>query len=239
MCILIVKPAGALAPDVDTLANCWINNPDGAGVAYNESGRIVLRKGFDQFDKFARAVASIPTDSAALIHCRISTSGGVCAELTHPYPISNDVKALRKTKQVLKPLNNAHTHAVAHNGIFNSVDIIKGLNDTASVVANCLAPLQDAAVASGADIMSDKFDALVTLACGYSNKLAILDECGSVKRYGSGWIFDGGCWYSNDTYESWDAYCRRVGYSNKYARYRDYYELCDNDKDEGGDNLVY
>ena len=90
MCILIIKPNGVMTPSESTLKTCFERNPDGAGFSYNKNGKIILKKGFMTFDSFKKAVEKIPITSSALIHCRITTSGGTKPELTHPYPLDDE-----------------------------------------------------------------------------------------------------------------------------------------------------
>lgn len=196
MCILIVKPKGKICPPKETLEECFDRNPDGAGFSYNKNGVIVLRKGFMTFEDFYEATKKIPTDSTALIHCRIGTSGGNTQGLTHPYPLCNDYKKMQKITQVLRPTKDKKAYAVAHNGIFSDLETRKDVNDTCVFVANILNPLYEVSK----DILDDALDSVISR-CTDTSKIAILDNEGNCKMYGTGWIEDCGIYYSNSTYK--------------------------------------
>ena len=198
MCILIIKPKGVLTPNEETLKACFENNPDGAGFSYNKNGRVIIKKGFMSFEKFHKAVKNIPVDSTALIHCRISTSGGKTEGLTHPYPLSNDYKFMLKTTHALEPVDWEKAYAVAHNGVFSGLGHKTGVNDTCEFIANFIKPLQDI---SG-DILDDTLDPVINRLVDTS-RLAILDNQGNWKKYGNGWIEVDGVYYSNGTYKSY------------------------------------
>ena len=201
MCILLVKPKGKACPSKEILAECFVRNPDGAGFSYNKNGSIVLRKGFMNFADFYEATKKIPVESTALIHCRIGTSGGNTAGLTHPYPLCNDYKKMQKTTLLLKPTNGEKVYSVAHNGIFSELEIRKDVNDTCVFVANILNPLKEAVN----NILDEKLDSVISR-CVDSSRIAILDNDGNCKMYGSGWIEDCGIYYSNSTYRPYRTY---------------------------------
>ena len=201
MCILIVKPKGKMCPSKEILEECFDRNPDGAGFSYNKNGVIVLRKGFMTFEDFFEATKKIPTESTALIHCRIGTSGGNTAGLTHPYPLCNDYKKMQKVAQILRPTENKKAYAVAHNGIFSELELRKDVNDTCIFIANILNPLKELSH----DILDSQLDSVINR-CVDTSKIAILDNEGNCTRYGSGWIEDCGIYYSNSTYKPFTSY---------------------------------
>lgn len=233
MCILIIKPKGIMTPSEETLKTCFEHNPDGAGFSYNKNGKIILKKGFMTFEEFNKAVKRIPVNSSALIHCRITTSGGTKKGLTHPYPLDNDYKNMMKTSNVLEPVYDNKSYAVAHNGIFSGLGHHELVNDTCEFIANFLKPLQDI---SG-DILDDKLDPVINRLVDTS-RLAILDSQGNWKKYGNGWIEVDGIFYSNSTYKSykttmvWDDYDDDYGswskspllYTNSKGQKCTYYE---------------
>ena len=225
MCILIVKPKGKICPSKETLEECFDRNPDGAGFSYNKNGVIVLRKGFMTFEDFYEATKKIPTESTALIHCRIGTSGGNTQGLTHPYPLCNDYKKMQKITQILKPTDNKKAYAVAHNGIFSELETRKDVNDTCVFIANILNPLNDIAD----DILDEKLDSVISR-CTDTSKIAILDNEGNCKMYGSGWIEDCGIYYSNSTYKPFSYnYNWRGNYDYGYYGYDDDEVIYDKD----------
>ena len=52
MCIAIAKPIGVEIPNDDILTNCFNNNPDGAGFAFNHNNEVVIRKGYMKLKDF-------------------------------------------------------------------------------------------------------------------------------------------------------------------------------------------
>jgi len=55
MCIAIYSTIGNPVPDDKTLKNCFYNNNDGAGFAFNFNNRVEIRKGFMTFEEFITA----------------------------------------------------------------------------------------------------------------------------------------------------------------------------------------
>lgn len=233
MCILIIKPKGVLSPSEETLKTCFTRNPDGAGFSYNKNGKIIIKKGFMTFDSFNKAVKRIPVGSSALIHCRITTSGGTKKGLTHPYPLDNDFKNMMKTTNVLEPVYSNRTYAVAHNGIFSGLGHHAVVNDTCEFIANFLKPLQDVSD----DILKDELDPVINRLVD-SSRLAILDSEGNWKKYGNGWTEVDGIWYSNSTYKE---YKPATTTTTNYSHY--YNDLCygnwGNWKDKNGKPCTY
>lgn len=198
MCIICVKPAGAVNPTDAQLYNMLTRNPDGAGLCYNLDSVIILKKGLN-LQQLKKELEKVPASSGCIIHARISTSGGVCAELCHPYPVCNDIKKMRRTSQRL-----TNGFAVAHNGIFNEFKNKDLNNDTTQFIANYLYPLATIKQASGGSLLDKDIRPIIDRLCGagyYSSKLAIINTHGDVALYGSGWVECGGLYFSNDTYK--------------------------------------
>lgn len=151
MCIIAAKPAGIPMPEEDTLRAMWEGNPDGAGFMFPDKvegkhgkGKSVVRveKGFMTFDNFLSALNELAktrdlTATPVVMHFRITTHGGTCPELTHPFPVTDSRGALRK-------LSSAAPVGIAHNGIIRSVTPAKDMSDTSEYVATQLAPLHKA-----------------------------------------------------------------------------------------------
>lgn len=198
MCIIAVKPAGAIPPTDAQLYNMLTRNPDGAGLCYNLDGAIVLRKGLN-LQQLQKELEKVPASSGCIVHARIGTSGGVCAELCHPYPVCNDIKKMRRTSQRL-----TDGYAVAHNGVFGEFKNKDLNNDTTQFIANYLHPLATTKHASGGSLLDKDIRPIIDRLCGagyYSSKLAIMNTDGDISLYGSGWVECGGLYFSNDTYK--------------------------------------
>lgn len=80
MCILIVKPAGAKVPRLNTLRNCAKRNNHGFGFATSSKVFKSL-----SFDDFVAQVRKIKQDEPAIIHFRFATHGSICEENCHPF----------------------------------------------------------------------------------------------------------------------------------------------------------
>lgn len=106
MCIIAVKPYGVSNLDMDTLKNCFENNPDGAGYAFSlkNDKAVTWKKGFMSWKAFENSFTeSILNrhkleDLQLLLHFRITTHGGTRPENTHPFPVSNIDKRITSLK---------------------------------------------------------------------------------------------------------------------------------------------
>ena len=92
MCIAIYKPKG-IAIKKTTLANCFSNNPDGAGHMYIYKERLHIEKGFFTFAEFWEQYkfdSEKYRKSPFLVHFRIATSGMTDFTNCHPFRISEE-----------------------------------------------------------------------------------------------------------------------------------------------------
>lgn len=91
MCIAIYKPAGQWVSK-EELRNSFENDPHGAGFAYHNGKRVVMKKGFFTFRSFWRAYkAEVTNDTPAFAHFRIATRGAKDASNCHPFAIPGGV----------------------------------------------------------------------------------------------------------------------------------------------------
>lgn len=99
MCVIVLQPAG-LELSGNKFRNCWKRNSDGGGYCFAFEGTVVVRKGFfnmkEMLDSY-RLDREAHLDSPFIIHFRISTSGQIDEENTHPHLVREDL-------------------AIAHNG---------------------------------------------------------------------------------------------------------------------------
>ena len=117
MCIAIAKPIGVEIPNDDILTNCFNNNPDGAGFAFNHNNEVVIRKGYMKLKDFLDAFHKYDEkfnfkNRGVLIHTRITTHGGTNPQMCHPFPINSDEGALKK-------IEYCSPFAIVHNGIIS------------------------------------------------------------------------------------------------------------------------
>lgn len=86
MCVIFV--AKTVRPTRSMLSDADSANPYGGGVAWREGGKVRYAKGLE-FKPLADIVDQLPLPF--VVHFRIPTAGGDCAELCHPFPISPEV----------------------------------------------------------------------------------------------------------------------------------------------------
>lgn len=186
MCVIMYKPKGKKMPNTATLQSMFLNNPDGAGIAYRNGGQWHVLKGMMELDELLTAIRSrgLGRLHDVIVHCRIATSGLVDGGACHPFPISGKERALRAVKVDTN-------YVLAHNGILANVDAKSVLSDTQlfirDVVSEVRGELDSPAV----------LDTLEDLTIG--NRLCI----GTPKdvHLTGDWQEDNGIFYSNGTYK--------------------------------------
>ena len=187
MCVILVKEVGYDLPNENNLLACWNKNPHGAGFMFNDNGKVIIKKGYMNFNDFYNELISIDKkinlkNRGLVIHFRIATSGLVDKGNCHPYPLSDSINDLRNTY--------IETNlGVAHNGVitfYNRKD--DTLNDTQLFVKNDLFELYS---------LDKKF---------YLNPIfqSMIERLINGSRFvflnGQGQIFKIGKWYRKDNY---------------------------------------
>jgi hypothetical protein len=136
MCIIAYHPNGAKLLDMDTLHKCFKNNDDGAGFAYWDVKEQYwyVEKGFMTWKAFKKAFKKheFTKEDAYVCHFRIGTSGNKDGGNTHPFMITKDRDAMRKTEFRTKNL-------AIHNGVVGRGDGI--YSDTVCHISTYLAPI--------------------------------------------------------------------------------------------------
>lgn len=190
MCIAILKTKEGVITD-DILRTCFKNNPHGAGIAYTKDNKLYVVKGLFKVEDFINAVreGERQADSNMLIHCRISTSGLIDIDNTHPHVVNDST-------------------VLIHNGILD-VDVPKDSkeSDTRIYIREYLKDLP-------IDFTYNKsILRLIANDIGSSNKFVFLNTNGDyaiVNESAGHWI--NGVWYSNMTFENYTS-------SNWYKTY--------------------
>lgn len=192
MCIIIVKNKGVQAPYKSTLKTCYTNNPDGAGYAYVKDDVVFIKKGFMTFaDFYHNFKKDVRTETAAILHFRITTQGGVSARLTHPFPLAANMEDLTA-------LNTVADLAIAHNGVIHlTTSNKKDRNDTMEFIADYLTLIVDN---KGANLKQEHIKRLIRK-LGGASKFAFLRSDGEVVRIGDGRIHKYGLFFSNNSYK--------------------------------------
>ena len=215
MCIIISKEKTARLPKEEELKNCFEYNSDGAGFMYTEKGKVVIDKGYMDYDTFIRHYRNLLKrfnnfeNKSLVIHCRIGTSGGNTRANTHPYPISNKESLLHSTKLITDI-------GIAHNGVIHGYGQVKGINDTQEFIMKYITPLYE----NFKDFY--KYEEIMKGIQKITNsKLAILDNKDNIYYVGD-FVEDEDLKFSNTTYKSYKTYTTNYNYG-KYYDYDDYY----------------
>ncbi len=206
MCVIVIKKAGIKIPD--TLKMCWDNNPDGAGFMYANGKKVHIEKGFMKWKNFNKAIKNLKIDTTAVpmvFHFRITTHGGTSQGNTHPFPISVDIKDLKKLK-------NAVDVGVCHNGIISGYGK-KTISDTMDYIQKQLVPIQKLQKNFyNNPLIMDIIDKAI------DSKMVFLDYKGNIETIGQ-FIEDKNIKYSNESFKGlkyvWlDSYYKDFNYLN-------------------------
>ena len=182
MCVIAISQKGIRQPSETELKQMWEHNPHGGGYMFNRNGYVEIHKGFMVWDDFIRAVKSEHFGKAdsVVYHFRISTQGGINAEMTHPFPFSeklSDMKAL----DVLCGLG------IAHNGIIPmTTDRTQTeYSDTALFIVKYLTQI----INYEEDIFREEKQTIIEQLI--QSKMAIMDSNGNVVTIGKFFDRDG------------------------------------------------
>lgn len=197
MCIIVAKPRGVKMPSENILRNCFIANPDGAGMMISYNGKVYGYKGFMTFANFSAKLQKLGKrfgnlDKLAIVmHFRIGTHGSNNPHNTHPFPISEEYDDLRE----LEWISNS---GVAHNGIISCTkthpDVkVEDVSDTMVFIKRIIAP-----VSRNISVTKHK-DILEGFQIAADSKLAFLDGKGNLECLG-GFHEKDGVQYSNYSY---------------------------------------
>lgn len=224
MCIIVAKNKEVKKPSIETLEQCFTYNSDGAGFMYTDKGKVVIDKGYMDFDSFKKHYERLCKkfndfeNKSLVIHFRIGTSGTNTKENTHPYCISEDYNELHKT-HVICDLG------MAHNGIISNytpIENIHNTNDTQEFIMKYIAPLYN----NYKDFYKNEY-IMEGIDKITNSKLAFLDSDDNIYLVGY-FIDEDGIKYSNGTYKKYD-----YSYLGYYNNWDDWYEPAyDKDKKE-------
>lgn len=218
MCIIVAKNPGNKMPNESILSNCFTNNPDGAGIMIGAKGRVYGFKGLMTYDAFKAKLKQLEKRFGSLdklpvvMHFRITTHGGTIAANTHPFPVSQSYKSLRKLEWV-------SNLGVAHNGIIDATSLHpdvkrENVSDTMVFIKRVIAP-----ISANASIMrNSKLQEAISLASG--SKLAFMDSENIVVL--GNFTYSDGVYYSNTSYEKARFSYKYYNYDYGWSDYDDY-----------------
>lgn len=213
MCIIAIKPAHHKMIDETTLKTMFDTNPDGAGYMYAYNNRVHIKKGFMSLKELLNSLENLKKkinieEIPLILHFRISTSGKTDGATCHPFPITSDLNALRKTNVITNL-------GMAHNGIIGDFEEKNSIySDTQLFVNKCVSYLYDM---NPKFLHDDRTKKLLEPIINGS-RLAFLDSHGNIYRFGE-WCENDGIYYSNEGYIPWQS--RYYHYNDAY--YSKYY----------------
>lgn len=216
MCIIIAKNKVGRLPSESELKNSFEYNNDGAGFMYVDGGKVVIDKGYMNYEGFIKHYNMLLDkydnfkNKSLVIHCRIGTSGKNVKGNTHPYPITDKVKLL-KTRHLTR-----ENIGIAHNGIIHGYGTATGLNDTQEYISKFLYPLYY----HYRDFYKNQ-DMLYQMEQATNSKFVILDKTDNLYFVGD-FIEDKGLYFSNSSYKQYYSF-------GNYSRYYDDYKYDDYD----------
>lgn len=213
MCIIIAKRKNGRIPTENELIHSFVYNNDGAGFMYVDNNKVIIDKGYMKLEDFIARYKELLvkynnfTNKSLVIHCRIGTSGKNTKGNTHPYPITNNSKELRKTNLITDI-------GIAHNGIIRDYELTGKFNDTQEFIMKYLHPIYS----HYKDFYKNKYitNGIEEIT---NSKFVILDRKDNIYKIGD-FIEDKGLYFSNDSYLP----PRYSNYSyGFYDRYYDYF----------------
>ena len=191
MCIIVAKRTGIAMPDRTILKTCFDNNPDGAGIMWNESNKVHICKGFMtwyDFDNFMNTLSNRINliETSVVMHFRITTHGGTSPHNCHPFPISSRVRDLKR-------LSYESDIAVCHNGVI-PIKCIPKLSDTQTYIVKRLSRFRKRFYENKA--------CLKQIECEIQSKMCFLTGKGEIYLVGD-FVEDNDIFYSNSSYKSY------------------------------------
>ena len=196
MCIIVIKPINEPLPNEEIFKNCFINNPDGAGIMYTLNEKVIINKGLMSIKYFTDTLNKIKkivnVDLVPMIfHFRIGTHGKNNQGNTHPFPISDE-------KEILQKINNITDIGLCHNGIIRLCDkTVNDMSDTMMFISDYITHFQK----SNPEFHQDE-NILQIIDNMTDSKFAFLDKYSRISLVGK---FDkvDGIYYSNSTYQNY------------------------------------
>ena len=216
MCIIVAKAKGISMPERELLRTCFTNNSDGAGIMWNNDGKVYIRKGFMEWEFFNAFLKELSTqinlkDTGVVCHFRITTHGKTSPQNCHPFPISNKIRNL-------KMLNLTTDVGVMHNGII-PIKAIHNLSDTQTYILKRLYNIKKASPG----FLENKCT-MSQIENEIGSKMAFLTSDGSIYTIGK-FVEQEGVLYSNKSFEE------RFLYSYNWLKYDDFWSSVSSKKD--------
>ena len=207
MCIIAYKPKGVKLPREKILRNCFYNNKDGAGIAIQRDGKIIINKFMQAEPFFAYVRQNVRREDSVIYHFRIATHGSVELKNIHPFIITKDWQEMNETQSITTK------NILAHNGIITSLVDNHKISDS-KVLAHLLADR---------DINDNLFKSkgirkLIDTVID-TDRLIVMNKEGKAFLLGD-FEKDKGIYYSNYTFrykKTWQYYEYQTKYATPYS----------------------
>jgi hypothetical protein len=178
MCIAIINTSEGNVISKKTFQQCWNNNTHGAGISAVINGKIVVDKELKDWERLYDVYAKWREDKSLniMLHFRISTHGSRNLDNCHPFMVNKGL-------------------VFCHNGIIGQVDTSNDKSDTVAFNEQYLKSLPNGFAFNPAikQLLLDRIGYSKLVFLTSENKYSIVGE----KRG----LWDGGNWYSNDSYK--------------------------------------
>ncbi|GHT63696.1 hypothetical protein FACS1894110_01960 [Spirochaetia bacterium] len=168
------KTGGIAWPGMKYMKNCFINNSDGAGVAWADADGLHIKKGYFEWPSLWQDLKTLEA-YPVLLHCRFATHGSINEANCHPFLLKNGL-------------------AIAHNGIISIKPLEPDMTDSESFGKKCIEPF------TVEELLTQRMVDTLETAIG-SSKIVMLHGSGVfiILNGQMGEEF-GGVWFSNDGY---------------------------------------
>lgn len=222
MCVIIAKTKQGRIPTKETLKRCFTKNSDGAGFMYQDKAQVIIDKGYMNFESFYQRFEELCDkynnfeNKNLVMHMRISTAGGVSKENTHPYPICDDYKSMKMTRNICDI-------GVAHNGVISiakpsELQEKNSINDTMVFIKAYLNPIyqewhkcfENESYTTGINLLTN-------------SRFAVLDKNDNLTLIGDFQEYED-AFYSNTSYKSYTSTYNYTSHYNNYNYDYDYYD---------------
>lgn len=181
MCVIILRPAGAVIPE-ENLRACWSRNHDGWGLMYAEDGQVHVKKSLVNED-FLDYYRSLDGKQVA-IHFRLKTLGKIDEVNCHPFP-------------VLTKEEHGQDLWLMHNGSLNELPTVdSAMSDSWHFATMFLRPIL---LGNPDALRNDYLIRVLDKWTGWS-KFLLMNGNGEtfIINKSSGAELFGGCWFSNE-----------------------------------------
>ena len=153
----------------------------------SRNGAVTISKGYMEIESYLQAIReeAFTEKDPVVYHMRISTQAGRTAEMTHPFPLSDDLRHLTALDI------SSCSIGVAHNGIISLTSDPKDtISDTARFIKEYMVKL----IRKPEDIHDPALQRILYELT--HSRLALMDGSGSIALIGQ-WIEDDGMSFSN------------------------------------------